>query len=99
MMWVVCKKCGTPLEAISTGYVCRKCHPFFYMNYQETVQRYNSEFVPIIHAHIVTDWLGDSSCSNCGKKYIDATSKYCSECGAKFDEPPVDKDRFSKEGD
>lgn len=55
--------------------------------------------LPVIHAHIVIDWLGDSTCSNCGKKYIDVTSKYCSECGAKFDESPVYKNRFSEEGD
>lgn len=51
---------------------------------------------PIIHAHIITNDLGDSSCSNCNTKYIDATSKYCHECGAKFDEPQVYKDRFCK---
>lgn len=38
------------------------------------------------HAHVVTNWLGDSHCSNCGES-IDCTSSYCNRCGAKLDEP------------
>lgn len=39
-----------------------------------------------LHAHTVTDWLGDCNCSNC-KRNIDYTSSYCNWCGAKLDEP------------
>lgn len=38
------------------------------------------------HAHVVSNWLGDSHCSNCGES-IESTSNYCNWCGAKLDEP------------
>lgn len=99
MIEYYCPKCGNKLSSISIGYLCGKCKSYYDKELIETTPVEEKEFVPIIHAHIVTNWLGDSSCSNCGTKYIDVNSKYCSECGAKFDESPVDKDRFSKEGD
>lgn len=37
------------------------------------------------HGRYITDWLGDSSCSVCGEKYLDATKNYCPNCGAKMD--------------
>lgn len=40
------------------------------------------------HAHIVTDWLGDCHCSNCGED-ADCTKPFCASCGARFDEPEV----------
>lgn len=40
------------------------------------------------HAHIVTDWLGDCHCSNCGED-ADCTKPFCASCGARFDEPVV----------
>lgn len=40
------------------------------------------------HAHIVTDWLGDCHCSNCGED-ADCTKPFCASCGARFDEPTV----------
>lgn len=40
------------------------------------------------HAHIVTDWLGDCHCSNCGEN-ADCTKLFCAFCGARFDEPTV----------
>lgn len=41
---------------------------------------------PVVHAHVVVNWLGDCHCSNCGKS-IDCTSNYCNWCGAILDEP------------
>lgn len=41
---------------------------------------------PVVHAHIIVNWLGDCRCSNC-EKSIDATSNYCNWCGVKLDEP------------
>lgn len=39
-----------------------------------------------VHAHVVSNWLGDCHCSNCGK-IIDCTSNFCNWCGARLDEP------------
>lgn len=41
---------------------------------------------PVVHAHVVVNWLGDCHCSNCGES-IDCTSNYCNWCGAILDEP------------
>lgn len=41
-----------------------------------------------IHAHVVTDWLGDTNCSHCGA-HIDCTEPFCQHCGARLDEPEV----------
>lgn len=40
---------------------------------------------PIVHAHAVINWLGDSKCSNCCAG-IDTTEPYCQHCGASIDE-------------
>lgn len=42
---------------------------------------------PIIHAHVISNWLGDCRCSNCGDSEINCTKNYCHNCGARFDEP------------
>ena len=38
------------------------------------------------HAHLVTDWLGDTHCSNCGTD-VNCTEPFCQHCGARLDEP------------
>lgn len=50
------------------------------------------EMKPIIHAHAITDWLGDSKCSNCGSRNVDVTEPYCQHCGARLDEPEERED-------
>ncbi len=45
------------------------------------------DFVPVIHAHVIVNWLGDCRCSNCGDTEINCTKNYCHNCGARFDEP------------
>ena len=45
-----------------------------------------ADVAPVIHAHVVVNWLGDFHCSNCGES-IDCTSNYCNWCGAILDEP------------
>lgn len=47
-----------------------------------------TEITDLIHAHIITDEFGDSSCSNCNTKYIDINFNWCPWCGARFDEEP-----------
>lgn len=44
--------------------------------------------VPVVHAHIVVNWLGDCHCSNCGES-ADCTKRYCASCGARLDEPEM----------
>lgn len=63
MICVSCMKCGTPLEAISIGYVCRNCHSFYDMNYKEMNTIYNSKFVP------ETDKISVVRCRDC-KHYL-----------------------------
>ena len=43
---------------------------------------------PVIHAHVVVNWLGDCHCSNCGE-YCDSAKPFCASCGARFDEPEM----------
>lgn len=40
---------------------------------------------PVRHGRYITDDMGDSSCSECGERYLDVTQKYCPNCGAKLD--------------
>lgn len=42
---------------------------------------------PVVHAHYIIDFLGDSSCSQCGEKFLDSTYKRCPNCGAHMDDP------------
>lgn len=39
---------------------------------------------PVKIGHYVTDEMGDSSCSECGEKYLDITKRFCPECGAEL---------------
>lgn len=39
---------------------------------------------PVKIGHYVTDDMGDSSCSECGEKYLDITKRFCPECGAEL---------------
>lgn len=45
-----------------------------------------AEVAPVVHGHVIVNWLGDCHCSGCGKS-IDSTSRYCNWCGAILDEP------------
>jgi hypothetical protein len=37
---------------------------------------------PVRRGHYITDDMGDSSCSECGEKYLDITKRFCPACGA-----------------
>ena len=39
---------------------------------------------PVKIGHYITDEMGDSSCSECGEKYLDITKRFCPECGAEL---------------
>lgn len=39
---------------------------------------------PVKIGHYVTDDMGDSSCSECGEKYLDITKRFCPGCGAEL---------------
>ena len=39
---------------------------------------------PVKIGHYITDDMGDSSCSECGEKYLDITKRFCPECGAEL---------------
>lgn len=41
-----------------------------------------------VHASKVTDWLGDTRCSNC-KTHVDYTEPFCQHCGAALDDPAI----------
>lgn len=45
-----------------------------------------ADVAPVVHAHIVVNWLGDCHCSNCGET-ADCTKSFCASCGANLDEP------------
>lgn len=36
--------------------------------------------------HYVSNGMGDSSCSECGEKYLDITKRFCPNCGANMRE-------------
>lgn len=40
---------------------------------------------PVRHGWYITDDMGDSSCSECGTKWLDVTQNYCPNCGARLD--------------
>lgn len=39
---------------------------------------------PVRKGHYIIDDMGDSSCSECGEKYLDVTKRFCPECGAEI---------------
>lgn len=46
----------------------------------------DAEAAPVVHGHVVVNWLDDCHCSGYGES-IDGTSRYCNWCGAVLDEP------------
>lgn len=57
-------------------------------SYEKLVKEFPAADVePVVHAHYIVDFLGDSSCSQCGEKFLDSTCKRCPNCGAHMDEP------------
>lgn len=44
-----------------------------------------ADVVPVRHGRYIIDDMGDSSCSECGEKWLDVTKNYCPNCGAKLD--------------
>lgn len=50
------------------------------------------EMKPVIRAHAIIDWLGNTKCSNCGNIDINVTEPYCQHCGARLDEPEERKE-------
>lgn len=45
----------------------------------------SADVVPVRHGRYIIDDMGDSSCSECGEKWLDVTQNYCPHCGAKMD--------------
>lgn len=39
---------------------------------------------PVRKGHYIIDDMGDSSCSECGERYLDVTKRFCPECGAEI---------------
>lgn len=39
---------------------------------------------PVRKGHYIIDDMGNSSCSECGEKYLDVTKRFCPECGAEI---------------
>lgn len=57
-------------------------------SYEKLVKEFPAADVePVVHAHYIVNFLGDSSCSQCGEKFLDSTYKRCPNCGAHMDEP------------
>lgn len=44
-----------------------------------------ADVAPVRHGRYITDDMGDSSCSECGAKWLDITQNYCPNCGARMD--------------
>ena len=44
-----------------------------------------ADVAPVVHARCIVNCDGDTSCSNCGEKWVDPTKNYCPECGARLD--------------
>lgn len=59
--------------------------------YEEITRLPTADVAPIVHAHVVVNWLGDCHCSNCGE-YCDSAKPFCASCGARFDEPEMRED-------
>lgn len=44
-----------------------------------------ADVAPVRHGRYIIDDMGDSSCSECGAKWLDVTQNYCPHCGALLD--------------
>lgn len=52
-----------------------------------------ADVAPVRHGRYITNDMGDSSCSECGERYLDVTQNYCPNCGAKMDGEADAKER------
>lgn len=74
---IICGPCAS--KAACDAGVETRCSYYIHM-----VQLPAADVRPVKIGHYVTDDIGDSSCSECGEKYLDITKRFCPECGAEL---------------
>lgn len=70
------------LEYCSGGYDYIETEKKGAINYIKAIPA--ADVRPVKIGHYITDDMGDSSCSECGEKYLDITKRFCQECGAEL---------------
>jgi NADH pyrophosphatase NudC (nudix superfamily) len=65
--------------------LCRNTDYPFIDDIQNAIEEIPAADVrPVRKGHYIIDDMGDSSCSECGEKYLDVTKRFCPECGAEI---------------
>lgn len=80
-------KRGSALMELCRGCSLKSADPSFFCGdpcpkYERLRSIPAEDVAPVRRGHYITDEMGDSSCSECGGRWLDVTQNYCPNCGA-----------------